>query len=214
MEFAILAGLAPAGATKADYPDLRKKCKTAFLAANYGASAQTIAFRLGVGISVARELHWKFHETFETYYRWTRAVIDQALQLGELQTSTGWRRIWGRDKSTRDGSPNDRAVQNWPIQAAGADLMRAAAILMNRSGLMVCATVHDAVAIQAPTADITDHIAAARQIMADVCETMLGMQAITDVGVCHWPHRYFDDDGVAGWRKVCEIAEMPTGLPD
>ena len=62
---------------------------------------------------------------------------------------------------------NPRSVMNFPMQANGAEMLRLACCLATERGLAVCAPVHDAILIEAPRADIEEHVAALQACMRE-----------------------------------------------
>jgi DNA polymerase I-like protein with 3'-5' exonuclease and polymerase domains len=201
MRFAELAGLVPAGAKREDFEEIRRKCKVGLLAFNYGGGPGSIAEKLGISLGEARRLHQKYQQTFRTYGRWSQDVVDFATQYGELTTMSGWRRVVGRDPKHPVGTPNPRALANWPVQSTGGDLLRAAAIRASAAGIELCGTIHDSLVCQAP-ADQADEVAELLQrIMAEVCQDLLGMPAVTDMTITRFPDRYRDGEKADLWEQ-------------
>ena len=66
---------------------------------------------------------------------------------GVLTTVYGWRVQVG-DKA------NPRSLRNFPVQANGAEMLRLAVILAHRRGVSICATIHDALLIEASMDEI------------------------------------------------------------
>src|SRR6516164_3204134 len=94
-------------------------------------------------------------------------TVDKALLGGKLQTPLGWE-VRGRIHA----QPTD--LMNWPMQSAGADAMRIAAIAATEAGIVVHAPVHDAFLIGAPLERLardTEHTAA---IMVAAGQTVTG----------------------------------------
>jgi DNA polymerase I-like protein with 3'-5' exonuclease and polymerase domains len=212
MKFAEMANLVPPGARREDYESVRKNCKVVFLAANYGGGPMSTAAKLGIAMGEATRLHQLYNETFATYRDWTQVVVNFALQACYLETWLGWRYVveGNRPKPGRPYSPfpNDRALANWPIQAAGADLMRLAALEATHQGLNLVATVHDALIIVAPEGEADAHAAMLRQIMDQVPMAHLGMPAVVDMTVTRFPDRYVDAENPGAWAEVARGFEV------
>jgi hypothetical protein len=62
---------------------------------------------------------------------------------------------------------NPRSVMNYSMQANGAEMRRLACCLATEQGLAVCAPVHDAIMIEAPAAEIEEHVAALQASMRE-----------------------------------------------
>ena len=143
LAFAKAARLVPADATKATHTAIRDRCKAIVLGIGYGMEADTMAARAGVMPCEARELLRLHRDTYRQFWRWSDATVSAALLTGGMESVFGWRRRIGRE-------PNARSLMNWPMQAAGAEMMRIAAIAATEAGIEVCAPVHDAFLIAAP----------------------------------------------------------------
>jgi DNA polymerase I len=139
--FARLAGLAPADATKDTHPAIRELCKMLFLGVGYGMQEPTLAGHLNCGIPEARQLLRLYRETFPRLTAWTEAQCDQAMLTGSVSTVFGWRLLVS-------GEVKPTTLRNFPIQSAGAELLRLAASLATEQGIAVAAPVHDALLIE------------------------------------------------------------------
>jgi hypothetical protein len=115
---------------------------------------------------------------------------------GKLHTVFGW---WVRAGKV----VNPRSLQNFPMQANGAEMMRLACCLATERGIEVVAPVHDAVMICAPLDRLDADIAAARAAMAEASRLVLaGFEIGTDVAITRWPDRYMDGRGRVMWDRV------------
>ena len=98
-------------------------------------------------------------ELFAQYWRWSDDWVQHALQTGIMWTALGWTCRIGITEF------NERSIRNWPIQAAGADILRIACILATRHGIKLLAPVHDAALIEAPLDRIEADVALMQEIM-------------------------------------------------
>ncbi len=97
---------------------------------------------------------------------------------------------------------------NFPMQAAGAEMMRIATIAATEAGIEVCCPVHDAFLISAPIDKIDSSAAAMREIMSKAGRAVAGgLDVRTDVKTARWPDRYMDDRGRAMWDTVMALLE-------
>jgi hypothetical protein len=144
---AIAAAGVPADATKVSHPTERGLYKVGSLACLYGIAEQSLAQRLKRPVSFARDFLRMHHELFADYWRWSDGVVRQAIHHGFYTSRHGWH---------YEVHPpfNERSLRNWPIQTAGADILRCAVILADALGIEMLATAHDAVLIQAPEEQI------------------------------------------------------------
>jgi hypothetical protein len=136
MDFAIRAGAAPPGATKATHGAVRKKFKTVNLAVNYGQTAYGLAQSAGLRYEEAATLLEQHHRAYATFWSWLDRYTVNANRRGVAHTAGGW----PRKVSRRD---NCRSVANYPIQGTGGDLLRLATVALCRQGLRLLATNHD-----------------------------------------------------------------------
>jgi DNA polymerase-1 len=190
--FAIQAGTAPIGATKATHPVERDQCKSIVLGVNYGMSAAGIALKSGIHIDRARELLRLHKATYSVFWKWGETNVNHVL-LGEpLMTVYGWRIHF---PSNCGIDVNDRSILNWPMQAHGAEMMRLAVARAVEEGLKICAPVHDALLLEAPIDDIEVHAQRLAQIMGDASEYVLGKgkRCRTDSKIVRAPDCYVDD---------------------
>jgi DNA polymerase I len=208
--FAEQAGAIPLGIPeseyKATYKKVRDRYKQCALAMMYGMSAEGLAFKLGVPTIVARELIRAHKETFRKFWAWLEAAMDQAYQLRSLETVFGWRVRLGH-------GVNPRSMQNFPMQANGAEMMRLAAALATERGIEVCATVHDAFLICAPLDRLEDATKAMQAAMVEASRIVLGGNELrSDAHPVRYPDRYCDEDrGREMWDRVVGLIAKRTG---
>jgi DNA polymerase I-like protein with 3'-5' exonuclease and polymerase domains len=199
LAFAKQAHAVPADATKATHGQQRELFKQCTLAVQYGMEANGLALRIGQPRIVARDLLLAHHTTYRTFWHWSDAALDTAMLTGSLHTVFGWRVRIGE-------KPNPRSLRNFPMQANGAEMMRLAACLATERGIEVCAPVHDAFLICAPSDRLDATIAAMRAAMVEASRIVLsGFELGTDVSVTKWPNRYLDPRGTVMWERVAKL---------
>jgi hypothetical protein len=106
-----------------------------------------------------------------------------------------------------EGGANPRSLCNFPVQAHGAEMLRLACCLAVERGVTVCAPVHDALLIEAPSASIDSAVAATQAAMADASAVVLdGFRLRSDVKQpVTYPDRYVDPRGQRMWNEVHSI---------
>ena len=200
LAFAKRAGAVPPDATKQTHSkqrDLFKVC--CGLGAMYGAGENSLAMRLGISTSHARELLHLHRESYRTFWRWSNAAQDFAMLHGYLETVFGWRVHVGPDA-------NPRSLRNFPMQANGAEMLRLACCLTTERGVAVCAPVHDALLVEGPAEEIDAVVVQTQAAMREASEAVLaGFPMRTDAKVVRWPDRYSDPRGERMWKTVCGI---------
>ena len=204
MAFAHMAGAVPPDATKHTHPQEREKFKLVALSVQYGMTAYGLKNRNNMTYAEARQLIQLHQRTFPAYWAWCEQVESYGTLTRQLRTSLGWRIQYPQ------WSPlNLRSMRNWPVQSAGADMLRMAIIALEEAGIEVIAPVHDAVLIQAPTAEIHDVAEETVDLMRRVSGQMLGgFWLEVDTEIVSWPDRYFDAKGRKMWDELMAILEQ------
>lgn len=199
LAFARRAGLAPPESTKQTHGAIRDACKTVLLGVNYGMGADTLAKRLGCSTVEAQAMLRRLGQTFPKYTMWADNMVDVVQLVGQTSTVLGWTLHLG-------AAPRPTALRNWPMQAHGAEMLRLACCLVTERGVDVCAPVHDAVLIEAPTESIAGAVSRTRDAMAEASRNVLdGLEITTDVSVTTYPERYTDPRGRVMWERVTSL---------
>jgi DNA polymerase I len=208
LSFAKSVGAVPKSATKKSHEPVRDNYKVMLLSTQYGLSVSTLAARLQVSFFEAHEMLSQHKELFSQYWAWSDDYIQHAMQNGVMRTVFGWTHHIGII-----GSVNDRSLRNWPIQSAGADILRISCILAARHNIKLLAPVHDAVLIEAPIDRIETDVALMQEIMRRASRIVLNATAAgthelrTDAKIIRYPGRYTDPRGDAIWAHVMELLE-------
>jgi hypothetical protein len=215
LSFAKAVGAIPKHITKktlGNYDVLRDRYKTMLLATQYGMQAETLAGRLGVSTFEAHVMLCQHREQFAQYWTWSNDHVQHALQTGIMRTVFGWHCRTGITEF------NERSIRNWPVQAAGADVLRIACILGMRHGIQLLAPIHDAVLIEAPIERIEADVALMQELMRRASRIVLNRDRAgthelrTDCTIVRYPDRYIDKRGVAVWQHVLDLlAQQQAG---
>jgi hypothetical protein len=203
LAFAKQANLAPIDATKETHRAMRDLAKTTVLGINYGMSAYGISQRIGIGEINARHMLQRHRETYRNFWDWTEGNINAALLGAPLQTVFGWPLRLGAGSKV-----NTRSLQNYPMQANGAEMMRLAASMATEAGLTVCAPVHDAFLLEAPLDQLETAAAQLQEIMIEASRLVLRVSDLVcrvDVSYVRWPDRYMLASGLGMWRRVMKL---------
>lgn len=205
MAVAIAARLAPPGATKATHPAARERAKTVSLGTNYGISPYGVALALGIPLVEGRELLEAHKAAYPVFWAWLARIMDTAMLTSQMTAPMGWH-------LHIVGEPNPRAIQNWIMQASGAEMMRAAVVKMARAGLTLCATAHDAIMILAPLDRLADDVRLAREIMERVSLSFTRRLLVrTEAKVLLPGERLLEPRGVRMWNLVTDLlTELPA----
>lgn len=209
LRFAKLAGLAPDDATRQTHEGIRKLCKTCLLGSNYGMGANSLAQRTGTSLLVAEQTQRALAKAFPVFWEWAAHTTDVGELQGQLRTVFGWTM-----RVALDTRPN--TLRNFPMQANGAEMLRLACSLATERGITVCAPVHDALLVEADTAELVDVVEATRKAMGEAARTVLGgFEIDTDAVTVCWPGRYMDEDRGRGmWETVMRLLDKFDANPD
>jgi DNA polymerase I len=206
------AKLVPPDATKDTSPEIRqirdKACKPVVLGQNYGMTPYGIAAKTGKSLLWAREIHALHRLSYPVFHHWASDIVAQAKFDTVIESPFGWRQAV-------TANTTNRSLMNFPAQAGGADMMRLAAIAATEAGIAVCAPVHDAFWVMAPTTQIDDAIATTKRIMTRAGELVTGgltigvsVEAVVHSPQCLGDVRKPKDKGHAIWA---EIKALVTG---
>lgn len=201
MAFAIRAGAAPEGATKKSHPSARATYKTAALAIQYGICEEALGQNLGIPTPAARRLITAHQMAYPKYWRWRGAIVDEVMCGGTIATRYGW---------TRKVKPKDSAnsIANFPVQAAGGEILRASVIALEEAGHRVVAPVHDALLVELELDCWEEALADVRYLMEAAAMAVTGgLRIPTDVELVSPLENYVDSRGAEFW----EIAGWVTG---
>jgi DNA polymerase I-like protein with 3'-5' exonuclease and polymerase domains len=193
LAFGKLAGSIPENGTKESHPRERGLFKTTTLGVQYQISANGLACKLGVVLQEAEDLLDYHHRVFPTFWEWSDAVNDYGQIFGEIVATLGW-------KLQLSPSTSVRTLRNFPMQANGSEMLRAACVFAANAGVEIIAPVHDAMLIEADDADIDDAVWEARQAMKRASEIVLaGFALDTDASIVRYPQRFRDERGTQMW---------------
>jgi DNA polymerase I-like protein with 3'-5' exonuclease and polymerase domains len=199
LEFAKQSDEVPRDATKATHPAIREQFKTCVLGVQYGMGYQSLAQRLGSSEARAQQLLQLHRDTYSRFWDWSEAMVDHAMIYGQLETVFGWKVHVGDE-------PNTRSLANFPMQANGAEMLRLACCTATEGGLRVCAPVHDAILIEAPTSDVESAVADCQAAMREASKMVLGGFPLrTDYRIIRSPDRYMDPRGEEFWKLIWAI---------
>jgi len=202
--FAIGAGLAPLGATKASHRTVREQCKAIVLGLQYGMTPIGIARGSTLLFAEAQDLVRRHRETYPGFWRWVRQNVDAALFGLPLNTCFGWKIQTGYGTD-----PKERTFMNWPMQSDAAEMLRIACCLATEAGLTVAAPIHDAILLEASTDRIYEDVDRLKHIMQEASELVLGEGKIcgVDVNIIHYPNRFQDERGAEMWDIIMKLLD-------
>lgn len=208
LSFAKSVNAVPQSATRKTpgVEEIRDRYKVMLLSTQYGLWVTSLAARLKISEIEAHEMLCQHHEQFSQYWAWSDDYIQHAMQTGYIQTAMGWGHHIGIV-----GVVNEKSLRNWPIQSAGADILRISCIMAERHGIRLLGPIHDAVLIEAPIERIEADVALMQEIMRRASRVVLNRTAEgthelrTDFKIFEYPKHYTDPRGDEIWEHVLQI---------
>jgi DNA polymerase I-like protein with 3'-5' exonuclease and polymerase domains len=202
LAFAKFANAVPAEATKATHPRERNLFKTTILAVQYLAGAARLASQLGITLPEAQALLDQHHRIYAQFWAWSDSVSDYGQMYGSISATFGWTLHLTADTSLR-------TLRNFPMQANGSEMLRLAAIFARQAGVVIVATVHDALLIEARSDDVAHAVALTQSAMRRASEIVLaGFALRTDAQTVHYPDRFREELGLTMWQWMCETLPL------
>jgi hypothetical protein len=128
-------------------------------------------------------------------------MVDAAYARRHITDVLGWHMHVGAH--TRINS-----VRNHLLQSNGASMTRLAAIRALSAGLQVVGTVHDALVLHLPLADLPDMLPALHDAMDQGSRDILDYTIRHDIAVYAYPDRFEDPRGTDMWEMVLGILQQ------
>ena len=187
-------------------PQLRAQCKIVALGVTYGMTEHGASVQLDIPLWKARDLIGRHKSTYRPCWRWLEDTLNGALLNELMATKFGWKwRPIPYCTAYRVDQPSARSIQNFHCQATGAEMLRAAAVLVWLAGVEIIHTMHDALMILAPLERLDEAVAKTRECMITAGRVITGFDLTVDVTPVRSPRRYMDKDGVPTWRRTMGI---------
>jgi DNA polymerase I-like protein with 3'-5' exonuclease and polymerase domains len=198
LTFAKQVGRIPREGTKKTHYNEREAFKQLALAVQFGMGVKALRKKLPKGFDAEGML--KLHKrNFAKYWSWVEHEFNKALFTGIIKTRFGW--------SMRvDETAKPNTVMNFPMQANGSEILRLSCLLINQKNIKICATIHDAVLIEASVDEIQEHVAIAQECMSEAGRIVLnGFSLRSDATIYAWPFNYTDKRGKEMWEIIREV---------
>jgi DNA polymerase I-like protein with 3'-5' exonuclease and polymerase domains len=143
----------------------REAAKKLVICYLYGATANTLMRKLDMSPSLAAECIAALNQIFALYRTWSNHNLQEAYRAGHV-TSLDWR-------MTVHSGTRTATVRNWPIQAAGADILRRVCLKLDEADIPVVGCLHDSVMLEIPLEGYDLTIGRAQSLMADASAEVL-----------------------------------------
>jgi DNA polymerase-1 len=204
----------------------RAKLKAITLGVLYGKSVYTIARDCGITTKEATALLRMHRRTFRQFWTWIEWIKNEALARRKISTKFGWmRRLLPKKERDAHKTEENRAkkvgnsLQNFPMQAGGAEMLRLACVYAAEIRLGICAPLHDAIFAVARLKDEAKALADLRACMDRASRDLIGAAVPIEMFVTRYPDRFIPADkpmAVLVWDKMMkalEIAEYEAEHP-
>lgn len=230
--FGALAGLLPPEATKkpedspywATDPELaknhtviRNRLKAVALGVLYGKTAYTIANEEGMTDEEAKALLKTHRRLFKRFWLWITGVTSEALATRRIATKFGWTQILLSRKERKahlneDGRVKSikNSLQNFPMQAHGAEMLRLAMTYAADQKIPICAPLHDALFAVAPADQEEAVTNALLACMNRASKEVIGVVVPTEVEIVRFPKRFVPSkkpEAIRTWAAMMETLE-------
>jgi DNA polymerase family A len=224
LAFGEMAGVIPQGSLeklgvkecKERFQVERARLKAITLGVLYGKTVYTVARECGITVKEAAALLRTHKNLFPKFWLWIEWLVNESLATRKISTRLGWQR-WlltkkERDERKEEGSHKkvQNSLQNFPMQAHGAEMLRLALVYATEKGLGVCAPLHDAIFAVAPADQEEQAAAALRECMERAAKDIIGVAIPIEMFVTRYPERFVPDDkpmAVAVWDKMMKSLE-------
>ena len=190
-----LTGAAPKSATKQSHAAIRGMYKVATLGMQYGMTVWGLVSKLGITEPEAQHLIDGMHRVYRTYFHWIDDLVPTSQALGKIEAPMGW-------AMHVDAGTNPRTLKNFPMQTSCGEIFRIAVDMMLDRGMMLCATVHDAVLIESSVKNIARDCGSRRSWATASKIVLGGFELKTDCAVTKYPRRYIEESGKDMWDRV------------
>jgi DNA polymerase-1 len=170
-------------------PEMRARAKTINFATIYGQGPFSLARQLGISQEEAKEFIRLYFTRFSEVRRFLDETVEQAKDLGYVETLFGRRRYIPelKDPNYNVRAFGERTAMNSPMQGSAADLIKVAMINLSAAleteGLQsaMLLQVHDELVLESPESEVELVCEAVRREMEGAAE--LDVPLVVDVGV-------------------------------
>jgi hypothetical protein len=235
--FGALAGLLPPDATKKPenspywvsdpelakrHTTIRNRLKAVALGTLYGKTVYTISIEENMTVDEAKALLKTHRRVFKRFWMWITGVTSEALATRRISTKFGWTQLL-LSRKEREAHLNaegrvkniTNSLQNFPMQAHGAEMLRLAMTYAADQGVPICAPLHDALFAVAPADEeqaVTDSLLTC---MNRASKDVIGVVVPTEVEVVRFPDRFVPSkkpEAIQTWAAMLKALERLEGL--
>jgi hypothetical protein len=191
------------------YKKVRSISKTLNLSMQFGAGAKAVAAAVrdatkDMSITDDQGYEWvdDYRDAYSDYNDITKEIRETYLKRTGIMLSDGWR--MGPD------NPSPLSAGNLPIQGLGSVILRRACDMMDKAGITVIATLHDAITLYCNESEADDIAKKASRLMELASQQVLGESGMK-VGapeiIRHGELWLHSDRAQSAWDKLKENFE-------
>jgi DNA polymerase-1 len=197
-QIAVLSGVLTAETEAEQARKVRRLFKSLVLGRFYGMSLLSFRRRSGIPYTQAARVWQFFDRRFTKFSDWQARTVARAQRQGWIRTRYGWKaQVYSSTKVT--------TLLNWSIQAAGADVLRLATILLVEAGFEVLTTCHDSLLLSVPEEQVEAGQAELVRVMQGAGEIAVGIPIRVDVQVVKPGERLLTADTRQMWERVMSL---------
>jgi hypothetical protein len=200
----IVMGLLPPNSRK-EHPD-RDVIKTVILGLFYGRGIKSIAAATRRTKRYISDVVQEFRRRCPKALRWLESHIDALFLLDRIETRHGW--VVHRHPLTKSTTAG-----NFPVQAAGANMMQWAACLAYENGVPLIGSVHDSFLAEGRLEDEDRIVETLVRCMRRASEIVLDGAVIRAKPIVfRYPNRFIDDKGWSTWSWIMSVLDPSLAI--
>jgi DNA polymerase I len=158
-------GLIRPGMTDEEVTAARSLIKAAILGIQYQMGASKLSkyikrpkWQAAMFLQLHKDVFWKF-------WKWSDDFVYSAQLSGDAISGVNWDLI--------GHSESEPTLRNYPIQSAGAEILRQTCCLVTEAGVQLCAPVHDAILLECAIDEVDETIDHVERLMVNATRLVL-----------------------------------------
>jgi DNA polymerase I-like protein with 3'-5' exonuclease and polymerase domains len=179
---------------------VRRAYKVLTLGRNYGMSFRSFWEQSGVSHAAAARAWQFFQRRFSRLDRWQQQYLEQARRRWWVQTRWGWRAaVYPEVRRT--------TLLNWPVQSAGADVLRTAVLRAAAEGFAVIAVAYDALLVSVPEVGAEALVEELQGIVEEAAELTVGVRIRVGCQMIRPGERFLSPESQEEWDWIMRLLE-------
>ena len=189
------SGLMPEDAVK-KHP-MRDRFKVVCLMTQYGAGAESMAREMKQPVEVAEMILQVHQRIFNKFWAWQEKMLDRFTYDCSYETCNGWSYKLPKGSTFREWGESEgysvNTLRNWPVQAAGCEMLRIAMRKVSDAGFNIIGLMHDELIVEGPIVFYDPEYAEAkvRELMEEASKEVIGWRIKTEAQIIMPGERLF-----------------------